>query len=252
MRLLNPKHHLEQLPPEEYCRLRGRSEALCRKLMDLLHPKAGDVLLDVGCGPGELTSLIASSTGVTVIGVDSDEGRIAHAVQHDSTVRWINADATALPFEPATFEAVVMTLAIQRMNGKRAIGEIHRVLRPGGRFALASPTPEQLQRRLDLAFFPRAIRFEMARFPSDARIRTLLRDAGFGSITQEVFVESTGVADSQWLEWIKQRPYSSLRGLSPEVFRAGIRELEEYLNRLPSEPVLRNELVVFIGCKTAA
>lgn len=95
---------------------------------------AGDQVLDVACGSG-LAVELARMRGADVFGLDASERLIAVA-QHrnpDSDVRV--GDMHALPWDAASFDVVTSFRGIWGTTPD-AVNEIHRVLRPGGRFAM--------------------------------------------------------------------------------------------------------------------
>jgi SAM-dependent methyltransferase len=105
------------------------------------HPLEGDVL-DVGCGTGEiLVRLAAKYPRASFTGVDLEEPHLARAAQRcaefGERVRLRTADALALPFDDASFDFAISRHVLQAVSDPaRAIAEILRVLRPGGRLHL--------------------------------------------------------------------------------------------------------------------
>jgi ubiquinone/menaquinone biosynthesis C-methylase UbiE len=104
--------------------------------LEWLAPRPGLQWLDVGCGTGAFTELIAERcTPAEVQGVDPSEGQlsIARARQGARNVAFRQADAMALPFEPRCFDAAVMALVIFFVpDPARGAAEMARVVRPGG------------------------------------------------------------------------------------------------------------------------
>lgn len=91
-------------------------------------------VLDVGCGEGQV-SRQAASQGSTVIGIDPTAEQISVAVERGGGPVYVRAAAGALPFPDGCFDAVVMCLVMEHIDGLAvALGEIARVLRHGGRF----------------------------------------------------------------------------------------------------------------------
>ena len=128
--------------PESYQRWRssrlGRiTDALEEHLiLDLLGPVEGLRVLDIGCGDCALGSLLAQR-GARVTGLDSDAQMLAAAhrrAQRESVdLELVQGRAEALPFPEATFDRVVaVTVLCFVPRADRAIGEMARVLKPGG------------------------------------------------------------------------------------------------------------------------
>src|SRR6185437_12979227 len=106
--------------------------------------KAGAQLLDVGCGAGQL-SLIAARAGVRVTGCDIAANWLVQARRSAAaeglTVVFEEGDAEALPYESATFDAVVSLIgAMFAPRPELVATELTRVCRPGGLIAMANWT----------------------------------------------------------------------------------------------------------------
>jgi SAM-dependent methyltransferase len=100
-------------------------------VVDLLAPRSGELILDLGCGDGRLTERIAA-TGAHVIGADASSDLLAAARVRRLTV--VQADGQALPFGPA-FDAVFTNAALHWMKKPEAvIAGVRRALKSGGRF----------------------------------------------------------------------------------------------------------------------
>ncbi|MCA1831923.1 MAG: class I SAM-dependent methyltransferase [Actinomycetota bacterium] len=96
-------------------------------------------VLDAGCGEGYGSDILAASAR-DVVGVDLDEGVVAHAGRHYPRARFERADLLALPFPDASFDAVVSLQVIEHLSGPRDfVAECARVLRPGGRLIMSTP-----------------------------------------------------------------------------------------------------------------
>jgi ubiquinone/menaquinone biosynthesis C-methylase UbiE len=96
-------------------------------------------ILDVGCGTGDLTArLHAELTTDLVAGCDFSAGMLEQAAARTRAVRWLQGDATRLPFNDASFDAVLSTEAFHWFpDPDAALREFHRVLGPGGRLMVA-------------------------------------------------------------------------------------------------------------------
>jgi SAM-dependent methyltransferase len=90
-------------------------------------------LLDVGAGTGKLSRLVAAS-GATVLAADPADAMIRRAAAPG--VVPLRALAEALPFHDRALDAAAAASAFHWFDGPRALRELHRALRPGGRLAL--------------------------------------------------------------------------------------------------------------------
>ncbi len=97
-------------------------------------------VVDVACGTGVLTLEAASAVapGGTAVGVDLNPGMLEVARRKAPPLEWREAPAEALPFDSTDFDAVVSQFGLMFFQDKEtAIREMWRVLRPGGRLAIA-------------------------------------------------------------------------------------------------------------------
>jgi ubiquinone/menaquinone biosynthesis C-methylase UbiE len=103
--------------------------------------RAGDRVLDVGCGTGVLAREALRRVGQQgqVAGVDLNEGMLAVAARTEPNVEWRQGDAASIPFEDAEFDAVVSQFALMYFPDRVAsLREMWRTLAPGGRLAVAA------------------------------------------------------------------------------------------------------------------
>jgi ubiquinone/menaquinone biosynthesis C-methylase UbiE len=90
-------------------------------------------VLDVGTGEGQLARRLSAS-GAAVVGVDPTMAQIEEAARRGGGPTYVRSGAAALPFSDGSFDAVVACLVFEHIDDvDDAIGEVARVLEPGGR-----------------------------------------------------------------------------------------------------------------------
>jgi trans-aconitate methyltransferase len=117
--------------PEQYARNARFVSDLGEPLLALLSPRAGERVLDVGCGDGVLTQRLREA-GCEVVAVDSSAEQVAaaRALGLDARI----ADVRDLPFD-AEFDAVLSNAVLHWVkDADAAMACVHRALRSGGRF----------------------------------------------------------------------------------------------------------------------
>ncbi len=176
-------------------------------MMDWLAPRAGQKLLDVAGGTGDVSFKFLGRAGsghATVLDLTEPmlvEGRKrAEAAAMADSLDWVVGDAMALPFEDNTFDVYTISFGIRNVTRpQEALNEAYRVLRPGGRLMVLEfsqlPNP-MMQKAYDLYSFnviPRMGQMiandrdsyqylveSIRNFPDQETFLGMLRTAGFG------------------------------------------------------------------------
>jgi ubiquinone/menaquinone biosynthesis C-methylase UbiE len=120
-----------------YERMMGRWSRLAGdQFLDWLSLPKGLRWLDVGCGNGAFTeAVVAHAAPAEVTGIDPSEGQLAYARTRPGTklAQFRTGSAQALPFADDSFDAAIMALVISFVpDALAAVGEMARVVRPGG------------------------------------------------------------------------------------------------------------------------
>jgi ubiquinone/menaquinone biosynthesis C-methylase UbiE len=116
-------------------------QAMFRTLIDLMAPAPGGAILDVGCGAGSLDRLLARRLGaanvITAIDVNrfllDEAASLARAEGVDGSIRFAPGSAEALPFPDASFDCIFSVTVLEECDADRALAEMVRVAKPGGR-----------------------------------------------------------------------------------------------------------------------
>lgn len=105
---------------------------------------SGTTVLDVACGDGRLTAALAADDR-PVIGCDSSPGLLSRAAARRTPVRWVCADAQALPLAGGSVDAVCCSLGLQVFDRPDvALAEMCRVTRSDGQLVAVLPEPASL------------------------------------------------------------------------------------------------------------
>jgi SAM-dependent methyltransferase len=146
-----------QVAAEAYDRFMGRySTQLGPQLADLGGVRAGQRVLDVGCGPGALTAELVDRVGAeSVAAVDPSEPFVAAARARYPGVEVHQAGAERLPYEDAAFDVTLAQLVVHFMPDPVAgLREMKRVTSPGG--AVAASVWDHVGERTPLSVFWKA------------------------------------------------------------------------------------------------
>ncbi|WP_298840992.1 bifunctional demethylmenaquinone methyltransferase/2-methoxy-6-polyprenyl-1,4-benzoquinol methylase UbiE [uncultured Roseobacter sp.] len=194
-------------------------------MMDWLAPRAGQKLLDVAGGTGDISFRFLKRAGhghATVLDLTESmlvEGRKrAEAEQMADQLDWVTGDAMALPFADNTFDVYTISFGIRNVTRPQdALNEAFRVLKPGGRLMVLEfsqlPNPA-MQKAYDLYSFnviPRMGQViagdrdsyqylveSIRNFPDQETFLQMVRDAGFANARYRNLTMGVACLHSGW------------------------------------------------------
>jgi len=161
--------------------------------------RPGDRVLDACCGTGDL-AVAAARAGGDVTGVDFSPRMLERARRKAVAVTWVEADVLELPFAENSFDAATVGFGVRNVADlERALAELRRVLRAGGRLAILEITqPRGVVAPFYRLWFDRLVPLlgkairgggaytylpaSVRRFPGPDELAGLIRGAGFGDV----------------------------------------------------------------------
>ncbi len=169
--------------PERYQQAACFVPTLGEPLLDLLNPRPGMRILDVGCGNGTLTRKLIER-GADVIGIDASPSMV-DAARRNGIDAYL-ADAHEMDFSEA-FHAVFSNAALHWMtrNPGQVVQNIYQALKPGGRFVAEMGCEGNIaiiRACMQEALQPFGLHLDALSpkfFPSEMEYRQMLEDAGF-------------------------------------------------------------------------
>ena len=106
------------------------------KSLSNLNIKPHDNILDLCCGTGDLSNMLKQiQPDCCVTGMDFSEQMLKIARNKNSNIKFIQGDATDIPFYDNSFDIVTMGFGLRNIqNAEKAVEEIYRILKPKGQF----------------------------------------------------------------------------------------------------------------------
>lgn len=183
---------------------------LGQDLVKLLDPKPGERVLDIGCGPGNLTEQIAQS-GAEVVGIDLSPEMIGQARRNVPGLQFVLGDAAGMDFSNE-FNAVFSNAALHWMLDFDAVASgIARALKKGGRFVAemgGKGNISEIERAIDEVlrkYLPFGLPARRTRYPSLGEYSTLLERYGLETRVAQLFDRPTKLEGANGMEnWLRQ------------------------------------------------
>ena len=111
-----------------------------RRLLDLLNPTFGEKWIDLCCGTGDMSILLARymKSSKNIIGIDSASQALLVArersKQNHPSIEWINGDALKTNLPSGQFDGLLMSYGLRNLSSSESgLREAFRILKPGGR-----------------------------------------------------------------------------------------------------------------------
>jgi ubiquinone/menaquinone biosynthesis C-methylase UbiE len=228
--------------PTTYDKARALAPETLRLWQDLLSVQIGraemSLVIDLGCGTGRFSELLAAHFGAQVIGIDPSLKMLEQARRKPvvGSVVYLRGLAEALPLVDGCGDLVFMSMVYHHFTDPSAVAkECHRVLRRGGYACIRTGTRES-----DFPyrhFFPLRALID-SDLPSRREIEAVFAAGGFTPVVHRVVTQVTAVDWPSFVEKSALRANSFLARLSDDDFQRGIAAL-----RAPGEAINQDDAV---------
>lgn len=204
-------------------------------VVEFLNPQPGERILDLGCGPGQLTAKIAES-GADVLGLDASPAMIGQARQNYPQLKFVLVDAATLQFE-SEFDAVFSNAALHWMLDRAGVlAGVARALKKGGRFVaelggkgnigLIEQAIESIAAKYHAGPIPRKRTY----YPALGEYASLLEEHGLEVRFAQLFDRPTPLEGEDGMaNWVRQFKWYYFEDLPPGQQQTALREVVEEL-----------------------
>jgi ubiquinone/menaquinone biosynthesis C-methylase UbiE len=233
--------------------LAPETRALWQELLsDEIDRNSVSLVVDLGCGTGRFSELLAAHFGAKVIGIDPSRKMIDAARGKPATgqVAYEHGSAEAIPIPDAGADLVFMSMVFHHFADPSAVArERHRVLRAGGHACIRNGTRESdfPQRH----FFPALERLIETELPSRAEIESVFDAAGFALGVHRIV---TQIVASDWPAFVEKsalRADSFLARLSDDEFHQGMAALRSHGDAIGGDTAVTEQIDWFVFAKPA-
>jgi SAM-dependent methyltransferase len=184
-------------------------------------------VLEVGCGTGRFLAALAGRAKAWGVDPSQEMLEVARGRVHGAGLKLGLAEE--LPFKDRWFERAAMWLVVHLVDRPRAFAELHRVLSPGGRFAIATFDPVHFDAFWLNALFPSLEAVDRARFPTGEQLEEELPAAGFDEVRLTRISQESWIDRQVALERIRGKHISTFDLLDDDEYAAGLAKAEREL-----------------------
>jgi ubiquinone/menaquinone biosynthesis C-methylase UbiE len=215
-------------------------------LADYIDSSPSPLILDLGCGTGRFSELLAQRLGGQVIGIDPSERMVQQARRkpNPGNISYWKASAEALPLSDGCADLVFMSMVYHHLGNPGAVTrECHRVLRDDGYVCIRNGTRE--------SDFPHRHFFALqplidTELPARAEVAATFESAGFARVTHQVVRQTIARDWPSFVEKSALRGDSFLARLSDNEFHTGMNALQACADRIDASAPVTEEIDWFV------
>ncbi len=213
-------------------------------------PREVSRILDLGCGTGHFTAMLADSFQIDVVGVEPSIGmlRVAMSSAGNPRVSYVLGRAEAIPLRDASCDTAWLSTVIHHFDDLgSAARELRRVLRPGSPVLIRSWFPGRAD-VLHFRYFPGARRIAET-FPTIDETTEAFASAGFRRTSMQSVAQVSAQSLRAAADRFRLRADTTLQQISDDEFEEGMQALEADADSetVPAPVVSQLDLLVFLA-----
>ena len=235
----------------DYDKARALAPETLRLWRDLLSANidraAISLIIDLGCGTGRFSEVLATHFGAEVIGIDPSRQMVDQARRKPATgsVAYRQGSAEAIPLPDRCSDLVFMSMVYHHFTDRAAVArECHRVLRPAGYVCIRNAVQEtDFPHR---HFFPALQTMIDRELPTRREIASVFATAGFTPVVNQVVTQITAPDWQSFVEKSALRADSFLARLSNDEFEQGMAALRVHGEGIDQKAAVTEEIGWFV------
>jgi len=192
-------------------------------------------VLDLGCGTGRFSEVLASRFAADVVGVDPSAKMLeqARAKTHGSRVRYVRGRGEEIPLRSHSADLVFMSMVFHHFKNPALVArECGRILRDRGLIFLRAGTLEQISSYPYVPFFPGSVPVMERILVANQVVIETFESAGLRTMEVGVLVQQVASTYASYADRIAAGGDSVLAELDPLEFEAGLKALRAHAARI--------------------
>ncbi|MFQ5621665.1 MAG: class I SAM-dependent methyltransferase [Candidatus Nanoarchaeia archaeon] len=230
-----------------------RINKIVSDIIELAGLKAGQTLLDLGCGTGRFAIPFAYNFGLKVTGADKSPAMLSRAQEKDfeRLCKWVEYDSEGSPPYKDYFDSIFVCHLLHHLSRPlRAINNCFTMLKPGGVLIIRYGAWSQIKNDTVHTFFPEAKEVDKNRTPEIEDVEKWLKKAGFTGVVSKVSSQQTHGSFNSLLRALSLKETSVLTLISEESFLTGLTRLRRHIELNPDDKrLLYDQITVTVARK---
>jgi len=249
---MTEKNYYDEAVAARYDRLRRWRNAIPKKLAEIARLDSSSLVLDLGCGTGNLARSLMETCSCRCIGLDLSRPMIGIAAGKLPRAGFVQGDCSEMPLADGCFDSAVGSFFLHHIPIEmrpKLIDECYRVLSKGC-LAIITRSHEQLEASHYHPFFPEVVEADKARFARIEDISEWMSGCGFVDVGAETVMDIPLRIDDDFLHRVENKLISTLDLIDPEAFKRGLVRLRQHIeDTRGEETVYERPLTIVFGEK---